>query len=411
MRGWRPGHGHDRGTAVITRAAEPGSETAVWGLAFETRAIHVGQEPDPLTGAVSVPIYQTSTFISDDVDRNRGWTYSRGGNPTRAALERCLASLEGAAHGFAFGSGLAAEDTVLRLLRPGDHVVVPRDLYGGTFRLLARVWEPAGLAFSPTDLSDPVALETAWRDSTRLVWVESPTNPRLEIVDIAAVARRAEERGAWCAVDNTFASPYLQRPLELGAHIVVHSTTKYLGGHSDVLGGFVGTSDAGLAERFALLQNATGPVPGPLDCFLVLRGLKTLALRMERHCANARAVAHMLLDHPAVAAVHYPGLPGHPGHDLAARQMSGFGGMVSFTLAGGAGAARAFCARTRIFALGGSLGGVESLVSYPPTMSHAAMEGTDLAADPALVRLSVGVEAAVDLLADLRQALDGLPGG
>ena len=358
-----------------------------------------------------MPIYQTSTFISDDVDRNRGWTYSRGGNPTRAALERCLASLEGAAHGFAFGSGLAAEDTVLRLLRPGDHVVVPRDLYGGTFRLLARVWEPAGLAFSPTDLSDPVALETAWRDSTRLVWVESPTNPRLEIVDIAAVARRAEERGAWCAVDNTFASPYLQRPLELGAHIVVHSTTKYLGGHSDVLGGFVGTSDAGLAERFALLQNATGPVPGPLDCFLVLRGLKTLALRMERHCANARAVAHMLLDHPAVAAVHYPGLPGHPGHDLAARQMSGFGGMVSFTLAGGAGAARAFCARTRIFALGGSLGGVESLVSYPPTMSHAAMEGTDLAADPALVRLSVGVEAAVDLLADLRQALDGLPGG
>jgi cystathionine gamma-synthase len=378
-------------------------------LAFETRAIHVGQEPDPQTGAVNVPIYQTSTFISDDVDRTRGWTYSRGGNPTRAALERCLASLEGADHGFAYGSGLAAEDAVLRLLRPGDHVVVPDDLYGGTYRLLARVWEPAGVAFSPTDLSDPAALDAAWRDTTRLLWVESPTNPRLTIVDIAAVARQAHERDAWCAVDNTFASPYLQRPLELGADVVVHSTTKYLGGHSDVLGGFLGTSDEGLAERFALLQNATGPVPGPFDCFLVLRGVKTLALRMERHCANARAVAGMLLDHPAVAAVNYPGLRHHPGHELAARQMSDFGGIVSFTLAGGGGAAREFCARTRIFALGGSLGGVESLVSYPPTMSHFPMEGTDLAADPALVRLSVGVEAAVDLLADLHQALDGLP--
>ncbi len=375
-------------------------------LAFETRAIHVGQEPDPQTGAVNVPIYQTSTFISSKVDRDRGWTYSRAGNPTRAALERCLASLEGAGHGFAYGSGLAAEDAVLRLLRPGDHVVVPRDLYGGTYRLLTRVWEPAGLRFSPADLSDPAALDTAWRDSTRLVWVESPTNPRLEIVDIAAVARRAQERGAWCAVDNTLASPYLQRPLELGADIVVHSTTKYLGGHSDVLGGFVGTSHEALAERLAFLQNATGPVPGPLDCFLVLRGLKTLVLRMERHCANAGAVAGMLQDHPAVATVHYPGLADHPGHELAARQMSGFGGMVSFTLSGGAAAAREFCTRTRLFALGGSLGGVESLVSYPPTMSHFAMEGTELAADPALVRLSVGVEAAVDLLADLRQALE-----
>ena len=355
-----------------------------------------------------MPIYQTSTFISHEVDRDRGWTYSRGGNPTRAALERCVASLEGAGHGFAYGSGLAAEDAVLRLLRPGDHVVVPRDLYGGTYRLLTRVWEPAGLAFSPTDLSDPTALDAAWRDSTRLVWVESPTNPRLEIVDITAVARRAQERGAWCAVDNTLASPYLQRPLELGADLVVHSTTKYLGGHSDVLGGFAGTSDEELAERLAFLQNATGPVPGPLDCFLVLRGVKTLALRMERHCANATAVAGMLRDHPAVASVHYPGLPDHPGHELAARQMSGFGGMVSFTLTGGAAAARQFCTRTRLFALGGSLGGVESLVSYPPTMSHFAMEGTELAADPALVRLSVGVEAAVDLLADLRQALDAL---
>ncbi|MGH8992804.1 MAG: cystathionine gamma-synthase [Acidimicrobiia bacterium] len=376
------------------------------GAAFETRAIHVAQEPDPATGAVSVPIYQTSTFAGQDVDRDQPWTYSRSGNPTRAALEACLASLEGAGHGFCYASGLAAEDAVLRLLlRPGDHLVVPRDFYGGTYRLLARVWEAMDVTFTPVDLTDPVALEAAWRPETRLVWVESPTNPRLDIVDIAAVSRTARARGGRCVVDNTLPSPWLQQPLALGADVVVHSTTKYLGGHSDVLGGFVGLSDDGLAERLALLQSATGAVPGPVDCFLVLRGVKTLALRMERHCQNASAVAAMLSTHPAVEAVRYPGLPGHPGHGLAARQMRGFGGMVSFTLAGGTDAAKQFCAATRLFALGGSLGGVESLVAYPPTMSSFAMEGTDLAADPALVRLSVGIEGIDDILADLTQAL------
>jgi cystathionine beta-lyase/cystathionine gamma-synthase len=354
---------------------------------------------------VSVPIYQTSLFVQDDVERDKGWFYSRTGNPTRSALERCIASLEGAAHGFCFGSGVAAEDAVLRLLRPGDHLVVSRDVYGGTYRLLRRVWEDGGLSFTPADLRDPAAVDAAWRPETRMVWVESPTNPRLEIVDIALVAGVARGRGALTAVDNTLASPYLQQPLALGADLVVHSTTKYLGGHSDVLGGWAGTSDPDLAERLGLLQAATGAVPGPMDAFLILRGVKTLAVRMERHCANAQVVAEFLAGHPAVAAVHYPGLPSHPGHDLAAKQMSGFGGMVSFTLAGGEAAAKAVCAATELFALGGSLGGVESLISYPPTMSHFPMQGTDLAADPALVRLSVGIEAAADLIADLDRAL------
>ena len=357
-----------------------------------------------------MPIYQTSLFVQDDVDRDRGWFYSRTGNPTRAALERCIASLEGAGHGFCYGSGVAAEDAVLRLLRPGDHLVVSRDLYGGTYRLLRRVWEDGGLSFTPADLTDPSAVEAAWRAETKMVWVESPTNPLLQIVDIAAVAAQARERGAWTVVDNTLASPYLQQPLALGADVVVHSTTKYLGGHSDVLGGWAGTSSGELAERLELLQAATGPVPGPLDAFLILRGVKTLPVRMERHCANAAAVADFLAGHGAVAEVHYPGLPSHPGHDVAAKQMSGFGGMVSFRLAGGEPAARAVCAATRLFALGGSLGGVESLISYPPTMSHFPMQGTELAADPALVRLSVGIEAAADLIADLDRALASLPG-
>ena len=388
---------------MTDRDPYPGAELEA--LAFETRAIHVGQEPDAATGAVTVPIYQTSLFVQDDVDRDKGWFYSRTGNPTRAALERCIASLEGAAYGFCFGSGVAAEDAVLRLLRPGDHLVVSRDVYGGTYRLLRRVWEDGGLSFTPADLSDPVAVDAAWRGETRMVWVESPTNPLLQIVDIGAVAALARDRGATTVVDNTLASPYLQQPLALGADVVVHSTTKYLGGHSDVLGGWAGTSSDGLAERLGLLQAATGAVPGPLDAFLILRGVKTLAVRMERHCANAAAVAEFLAGHPAVRAVHYPGLGSHPGHDLAAKQMSGFGGMVSFTLAGGEAAARAVCAATRLFALGGSLGGVESLISYPPTMSHFPMQGTELAADPALVRLSVGIEAAADLIADLDQAL------
>ena len=374
-------------------------------LAFETRAIHVGQEPDPATGAVTVPIYQTSLFAQEDVERDRGWFYSRTGNPTRAALEQCLASLEGAAHGFCFASGVAAEDAVLRLLRPGDHLVVSRDIYGGTYRLLRRVWEDGGLSFTPADLRDPASLDDAWRSETRMVWVETPTNPRLQIVDIAAVAEVARGREAWTVVDNTLASPYLQQPLALGADVVVHSTTKYLGGHSDVLGGWAGTSSDGLAERLGLLQAATGAVPGPIDAFLILRGVKTLAVRMERHCANAAAVAEFLAGHPAVSAVDYPGLASHPGHELAAKQMSGFGGMVSFTLAAGEAAAKKVCAATRLFALGGSLGGVESLISYPPTMSHFPMQGTELAADPALVRLSVGIEAATDLIADLDQAL------
>ena len=395
--------------ALTRRDRHPHEELEA--LAFETRAIHVGQEPDPATGAVAVPIYQTSLFVQDDVDRDRGWFYSRTDNPTRAALERCIASLEGATSGFCFGSGVAAEDAVVRLLRPGDHLVVSRDLYGGTYRLLHRIWEDGGLSFTPADLTDPAAVDAAWRDETRMVWVESPTNPRLSIVDIAAVASMARSRGALAVVDNTLASPYLQQPLALGADVVVHSTTKYLGGHSDVVGGWVGTSSDGLAERLELIQRGAGAVPGPMDAFLILRGVKTLALRMERHCANGAAVASFLAGHPAVAAVLYPGLPSHPGHEIAARQMSGFGGMISFTLAGGEAAARAVCASTRLFALGGSLGGVESLISYPPTMSHFPMQGSELAADPALVRLSVGIEAADDLVADLDRALVSSPGG
>jgi cystathionine gamma-synthase len=376
------------------------------GHGFETRAIHAGQEPDPHTGAVVVPISLATTFRQSAVGEHQGFEYGRSGNPTRAALEACVASLEGAAHGLAFASGLAAEDAVLRLLRPGDHVVLGDDAYGGTLRLIARVHAPAGLSWSAVDLTDPEALAASWTERTRMVWVETPTNPLLTVIDLAAVAALAHERGALVVVDNTFATPYLQQPLEHGADVVVHSSTKYLGGHSDVVGGFVATGDDEPAERLRFLQNAAGAVPSPFDCYLVLRGVKTLAVRMERHCANARAVVGELIGHPAVARVLYPGLAGHPGYDAATRQMRDAGGMVSFLAAGGEEAARRIAAGTRIFTLAESLGAVESLIEHPAAMTHASAAGSPLAVDPALVRLSVGIESAEDLVADLRHALD-----
>jgi cystathionine gamma-synthase len=374
-------------------------------LGFETRAIHVGQEPDPATGAVIPPISVASTFKQDAVGQTRGFEYARGGNPTRDQLEACLASLEGAAHGLAFSSGLAAEDAILRCLTPGDHVILSDDAYGGTFRLLSAVWGPLGLTHTPTSLIDLNAIESAWRPETRMVWVETPSNPLLAITDIPAVAALAHSRDALVVVDNTFATPYLQQPLSLGADVVVHSTTKYLGGHSDLVGGFAATNDPRLAERLAFTQYAVGGVPGPFDCYLVLRGAKTLAVRMDRHCANAAAVAAMLSDHPAVSAVMYPGLPDHPGHDVASRQMSGFGGMVSFILTGGEAAALEVARSTRVFTLAESLGAVESLLAHPARMTHLSAAGSALEVDPGLLRLSVGIETADDLLDDLQAAL------
>jgi cystathionine gamma-synthase len=372
---------------------------------FETRAIHAGQDPDPVTGAVVTPISLATTFAQTAVGEHTGYEYSRTGNPTRRALEECVASLEGAARGLAFASGMAAEDAVLRLLSPGDHVVIPDDAYGGTYRLVAKVFARAGIEWSAVDLTDPAAIDAAWRDETRLVWIESPTNPLLTIVDIAAVGAIAHQRGVRLVVDNTFATPYLQRPLELGADVVVHSSTKYLGGHSDVVGGFLAVTDHGLGDELAFVQNAVGAVPSPFDCYLVLRGLKTLAVRMDRHCENARAVVAMLLEHPAVERVLYPGLPGHAGLEVAARQMRDFGGMVSFVAAGGEAAALAAVARTRLFTLAESLGAVESLIEHPARMTHASAADSPLAVDPALVRLSVGLETATDLVDDLRAAL------
>jgi cystathionine gamma-synthase len=373
---------------------------------FETRAIHTGQPPDPVTGAVVPPLSLATTFRQTAVGEHAGYEYSRSGNPTRVALERCFASLEEAAHGFAFSSGLAAEDAVLRLLAPGDHVLLPHDAYGGTYRLVTRVHDPAGLAWSTADLRSRDAVERAWQPQTRMVWIETPTNPMLAVVDITAIADYAHARGALVVVDNTFATPYLQQPLGLGADIVVHSTTKYLGGHSDVVGGFVAVRDDAIAERLAFLQNAAGAVPSPFDCFLALRGVKTLAVRMERHCENAQVLAEMLHEHPAVADVLYPGLPHHPGHELATEQMHRFGGMVSFVAAGGEEAALRIVAATRVFTLAESLGAVESLIEHPARMTHASVAGSALAVDPALVRLSVGLETTDDLLADLQQALD-----
>lgn len=373
---------------------------------FETLAIHAGQEPDPATGAVVPPISLSTTFVQESVGTHRGFEYARSGNPTRSALESCISALEGAARGFAFASGLAAEDALMRLVAPGGHLMIPDDAYGGTFRLAAQVHGPTGLAWSAVDLTDTGALADAWRDQTSMVWIETPTNPMLTVVDIEAVAAFAHERDALVVVDNTFATPYLQQPLALGADIVVHSSTKYLGGHSDVVGGFVALSDDALADRIGFLQNAAGAVPGPFDCYLVLRGVKTLAVRMDRHCENAGAIVEMLSAHPAVARVLYPGLDDHPGHDVAQRQMRAFGGMVSFLAAGGEAAALGIVERTRLFTLGESLGAVESLIEHPGRMTHVSAAGSPLEVDPALVRLSVGIETTSDLVDDLRTALD-----
>jgi cystathionine gamma-synthase len=375
-------------------------------MKFETRAIHVGQDPEPAYGAVTVPIYQTSTFAQESVGTHKGYEYSRTDNPTRTALQEVLASLEGARHGLAFSSGMGATATLFYLLRPGDHVVIPDDVYGGTYRLLAQVLADWEVAFDAVDLTDLDAVRKAVREDTKMLWAESPTNPMLKIVDIEALARIAHDAEAHVVVDNTFATPYLQTPLALGADYVLHSTTKYLGGHSDVVGGALALNDTDAYDRLKFLQNAAGAVPGPFDCFLVLRGVKTLAVRMDAHCRNATAVAEFLEGHPRVRRVYFPGLPGHPGHEIAARQMSDFGGMVSFEM-GTEEAALDVARKTRLFFLGESLGGVESLIEHPGRMTHASVAGSPLEVSPTLLRLSVGIEHPDDLVADLAQALEG----
>ena len=384
-----------------------GDRWAGGGYGFETLAIHAGQDPDPTTGAVIVPIYQTSTYVQTEVGRHQGYEYSRSGNPTRTALETCLAALEGGRTGLAFASGLAAEDCLLRTLtEPGSHVVIPDDAYGGTGRLFAKVLTRWGVEHTPVPLHDLDAVRAAVRPATTsLVWCETPTNPLLGVADIAALAQTAHDAGARLVVDNTFASPYLQQPLALGADIVLHSTTKYLGGHSDVVGGALVVSDVTLGEELAYHQNALGGVPGAFDSWLVLRGAKTLGVRMDRHCANAERVVALLQASPKVSAVLYPGLPEHPGHEVAAKQMRAPGGMVSFRLAGGEAAALEVCKRTRVFTLAESLGGVESLIEHPGRMTHASVAGSALQVPDDLVRLSVGIETVDDLLADLEQAL------
>jgi cystathionine gamma-lyase len=375
-----------------------------------TLAIHAGQSPDPSTGAVMTPIYATSTYVQSSPGQHQGFEYSRSHNPTRFAYERCVAALEGGTRGFAFASGLAATSTILELLDAGSHVIAMDDVYGGTYRLFERVRRrTAGLDFSWIDLADPAAFEAAIRPGTRMVWIETPTNPLLKLVDIARIAEIARRRGLIVVVDNTFSSPILQRPLELGAHIVMHSATKYLNGHSDIVGGMaVVGDDAGLAEKMAFLQNAVGGVQGPFDSFLALRGLKTLHLRMKAHCENAQALAEWLETHPAIERVIYPGLKSHPQHELATRQMHGFGGMVTIFVKGGLDAAKRFCERTELFALAESLGGVESLVNHPAIMTHASVPAerrAQLGLFDNLVRLSVGVEAVDDLRAELGRAL------
>lgn len=374
---------------------------------FATRAVHAGQDPDPVTGSITPAIHQTSTYVQDGIGGLRaGYEYGRAGNPTRTALEAQVAALEQGGEAIAFSSGLAAEDALLRAaLRPGDRVLLGDDAYGGTYRLLKRLHEPLGIVLETVDLTDPAAIDAAFEHPVRMLWIETPTNPLLKVVDIRALAATAKRHEAVVVVDNTFASPALQQPLGLGADVVVHSATKYLGGHSDVLGGVVVTADPALAERVRFLQFAAGAVLAPFEAWLLTRGIKTLSLRMQRHSENAAAIARQLAEHPAVARVHYPGLPGHPGHEVAAGQMSAFGGMLSISLAGGERAARAVAEGTRIFALAESLGGVESLIGYPSLMTHASVRGTPLAVPENLVRLSVGIEDLDDLQQDLADAL------
>lgn len=376
-------------------------------MGLATKAIHAGYRPDPATGAVNVPIYASSTFAQDGVGGLRGgFEYARTGNPTRAALEATLAAVEEGTFGRAFSSGMAATDCALRaILRPGEHVVIPDDAYGGTFRLIDKVFTQWGVSYTPVPLADLDAVRAAITPRTRLIWVETPTNPLLSIADIAAIAQLGAESSAKVLVDNTFASPAVQQPLTLGADIVLHSTTKYLGGHSDVVGGALVTNDEELDQAFAFLQNGAGAVPGPFDAYLTMRGMKTLVLRMQRHSENASAIAEFLARHAAVSAVLYPGLPTHPGHQVAARQMRGFGGMVSVRMRGGRQAAEKLCANTKVFILAESLGGVESLIEHPSAMTHASTAGSQLEVPEDLVRLSVGIEDVADLLADLEQAL------
>ncbi len=376
-------------------------QQTAWG--FETAAVHAGQAPDPVTGAVVTPISLSTTFQQEQVGQHRGYEYSRSGNPTRTAYETQVAALEGATHGLAFASGLAAEDNVLRLLATGDRVLLGNDAYGGTYRLISKVHTQ--LRWTAVDLLDVDGLAAAWPHDTKLIWLETPTNPLLRCFDIEAIAALAHSHGAIVVVDNTFATPYLQQPLALGADVVVHSATKYLGGHSDVVGGFLALDDEGLTQRLRFTQNAAGAVPAPFDCYLALRGVKTLAIRMERHCSNARAVVDLLVGHPAVERVLYPQLPDHPGHAAAAKQMRDFGGMVSFTLRAGKQAALRVAAATELFTLGESLGAVESLIEHPGEMTHASAAGSPLEVPDNLVRLSVGIETAADLVADLDQAL------
>ena len=372
---------------------------------FETRAIHRGQDPDPATGAVTTPIYQTSTYVQDAVGKNKGYDYSRSGNPTRTALETCLASLENADHGLAFSSGLGATTTIMHLVNPGEHVVCVNDVYGGVYRMFSQVYEAKGYDFTFLSAEEiTTGLAEHLDDKTRIVWLESPTNPLLNVIDIAAATEAAHAVGALVIVDNTFATPYLQQPLELGADIVVHSTTKYLGGHSDIIGGFAATSDPTIAERLRFLQKSLGAIPGPFDTWLVLRGLKTLAVRMRQHCENARQIAAFLAEHEAVERVFYPGLPDHPGHAIAARQMADFGGMISFLAASEEDAIR-LVGETKVWKLAESLGGVESLIEQPAQMTHASTASAPFAVSPSLVRLSVGIESVGDLVADLEQAL------